>query len=57
MEISKVIKFKFDGLKCVVTIDSDGDGQPVFLGTLDLTEAATEALALLKGKPEAKEGV
>lgn len=52
MEFTKVVKFKLEGLKLLITVDADVDGQPSFTGELNLGEGASELVALLKPKTE-----
>jgi hypothetical protein len=48
MEVKKLVTFKLDGLKIIISIDGDQDGQPSVVGQIDLSEVIAEALGMVK---------
>lgn len=44
----KRIEFKLDAGKLLITVDSNDDGEPLLVVSLDLTEVPDEVLSLFK---------
>lgn len=49
----KLVDFKFEGTKLLVTVDPNKDGQCVLKVEVDLAEIPDEVLSLISGKKQA----
>jgi len=47
-EENKVVDFKFEGRKLIITVDSNKDGEAVLSLSIDLSEVADEVLDAFK---------
>jgi hypothetical protein len=50
MEEKKMLEFKFENGKVLLTVDPNKDGQPVFKAEIDAAEVPDEILSAIKKK-------